>query len=83
MFDSLAVDARGYVCVATLITGGITAHSPDGAMTEFYPMPDVLTTNVAFGGEALKTAYITLSATGKLVSMPWPEAGLRLNFQQV
>ncbi len=82
MFDSLAVDARGYVCVATLITGGITAHAPDGAAVEFHPMPDVLTTNIAFGGEALKTAYVTLSSTGKLVSMPWPQAGLRLNFQQ-
>ena len=82
MFDSLAVDARGYVCVATLISGGITAHAPDGTATEFHPMPDVLTTNVAFGGEALKTAYITLSSTGKLVSMPWLQGGLRLNFQQ-
>jgi hypothetical protein len=30
MFDSLAVDAEANICVATLITGGITIHSPDG-----------------------------------------------------
>ncbi len=36
--------------------------------------------NLAFGGPDLKTAYITLSSTGQLVSMPWPEAGLPLNF---
>lgn len=81
MFDSLAVDALGHVCVATLITGGITSHSPDGSATEFFEMPDVLTTNIAFGGEGLQTAYITLSSTGKLVKVAWPTPGLRLNFQ--
>jgi hypothetical protein len=28
----------------------------------------------------MKMAYITLSGTGQLASMPWPEAGLKLNF---
>ena len=81
MFDSLAVDASGHVCVATLITGGITSHSPDGSTVDFFAMPDVLTTNIAFGGEDLQTAYITLSSTGKLVKAAWPTPGLRLNFQ--
>ena len=81
MFDSLAVDASGNVCVATLITGGITSHSPDGSAIEFFAMPDVLTTNIAFGGEDLQTAYITLSSTGKLIKATWPTPGLRLNFQ--
>ena len=79
MFDSLAVDASGNVCVATLITGGITSHSPDGSAVEFFAMPDVLTTNIAFGGEDLQTAYITLSSTGKLIKATWPTPGLRLN----
>ena len=81
MFDSLAVDASGNVCVATLITGGITSHSPDGSTVEFFAMPDVLTTNIAFGGEGLQTAYITLYSTGKLIKATWPTPGLRLNFQ--
>lgn len=81
MFDSLAVDASGNVCVATLITGGITSHSPDGSAVEFFAMPDVLTTNIAFGGEDLQAAYITLSSTGKLIKATWPTPGLRLNFQ--
>ena len=81
MFDSLAVDASGNVCVATLITGGITSHSPDGSTVEFFAMPDALTTNIAFGGEGLQTAYITLSSTGKLIKATWPTPGLRLNFQ--
>ncbi len=80
MFDSLAVDGDGNVCVATLITGGITIHSPDGQHAELVPMPDALTTNICFGGEDLRTAFITLSTTGKLVSCQWQTPGLPLNF---
>lgn len=80
MFDSLAVDAEGNVCVATLMNGGITVLSPNGDIPRFVPMPDRLTTNICFGGHELKTAYITLSSTGQLVKMPWEPAGLPLNF---
>lgn len=80
MFDSLAVDSAGNVCVATLIEGGITVLSPTGGEPGFVPMPDRLTTNICFGGADLTTAYITLSATGQLVSMPWETPGLPLNF---
>jgi gluconolactonase len=80
LFDSLAVDAEGNICVAAIITGGITIHSPDGLRASLVPMPDLLTTNICFGGENLQTAYITLSSTGKLVSMPWATPGLRINF---
>ena len=80
LFDSLAVDSVGGVCIATIIDGGITILQPDGGAADFVPMPDRLTTNICFGGEDLKTAYITLSSTGQLVSMPWPTAGLPLNF---
>ncbi|MEL0218825.1 MAG: SMP-30/gluconolactonase/LRE family protein, partial [Gammaproteobacteria bacterium] len=80
MFDSLAVDAEGNVCVATLITGGISIHSPDGQKIEFIETPDVLTTNIAFGGTDLETAFITLSSTGQLIKTAWPTPGLRLNF---
>ena len=80
MFDSLAVDSEGNVCVATLITGGITIHAADGSQARLLETPDILTTNICFGGPDLKTAYITLSATGKLMSMPWHCPGLPLNF---
>ncbi|MGI9326466.1 MAG: SMP-30/gluconolactonase/LRE family protein [Pseudomonadales bacterium] len=81
MYDSLAVDGQGNVCVATLIDGGITILAPKGsAKPRFVPMPDVLTTNICFGGKDLQTAFVTLSSTGQLVSMPWKEPGLPLNF---
>jgi gluconolactonase len=37
-------------------------------------------TNICFGGDGMRTAYITLSTTGKLARMPWREAGFVLPF---
>ncbi len=78
LLDSLAVDGEGWVCVGTLINGGITAISPDASEIEFYATDDVLTTNICFGGDDLRTAYVTCSSSGRLVSFPWPRPGLRL-----
>ena len=78
-FDSLAMQADGRICVATLINGGITVISPDGRHVEHHAMPDPMTTNICFGGADMKTAYITLSWTGRLVAVDWPSPGLRLN----
>jgi gluconolactonase len=79
-YDSLAVDARGNICVATLMSGHITVVAPDGSLVRQVKMPDLYTTNICFGGADLRTAYITLSGVGQLVAMQWPEPGLRLNF---
>lgn len=76
--DSLAVDGDGWVCVATIFNGGVTAISPDGEVVEHHATGDIITTNICFGGDDLRTAYITLSSTGRLVSTRWPRAGLRL-----
>jgi gluconolactonase len=78
-FDSLALDAEGRICVATLINGGITVISPDGRHVEHHPMPDPMTTNICFGGPDMRTAFITLSWSGRLVAVDWPVAGLKLN----
>ncbi len=80
LLDSLAVEANGNVCVATMMNGGITVIEPDGNILEHVPLPDLLVTNICFGGEGLKTAYICMSATGKLVAVDWPRPGLALNF---
>jgi len=80
LYDSLAVDAAGNVCVATLINGGISILSPRGERARFVPMPDLLTTNICFGGPDLRTAYVTLSSIGQLVKTPWDQPGLKLNF---
>jgi gluconolactonase len=79
LLDSLAVEANGNVCSATLLNGGITIFKLDGSF-EHVAMPDPLTTNICFGGADMRDAYITLSGTGKLVKVRWPRPGLKLNF---
>lgn len=44
-------------------------------------MPERMPTNICFGGPDMRTAYVTLSLTGKLVSLPWDEPGLVLPHQ--
>ena len=77
-FDSMAVDAAGNVCVATLVNGSVSVVSPEGGLMHQIPMPDLYCTNICFGGPDLKTAFITLSGTGQLVAMDWDLPGLRL-----
>ncbi|THD53564.1 SMP-30/gluconolactonase/LRE family protein [Phenylobacterium sp.] len=79
LLDSLAVEAGGKVCVATIINGGITAFDPDGS-TEHFAFPDLICTNICFGGADMRDAWITASATGKLFKARWPRPGLKLNF---
>ena len=78
LFDSLAIDAAGNVSVATLGTGGISTFTPTGEELEFVPTDDTMCTNICFGGDDLRTAYLTLSGTGRLVSCQWPRPGLAL-----
>ncbi len=79
LLDSLAVEASGKVCVATIINGGITVFDPDGA-TEHFAFPDLVCTNICFGGADMRDAWVTASSTGKLYKARWPRPGLRLNF---
>jgi gluconolactonase len=80
LFDSLAVDGDGNVCVATLINGGITVISPQGEVLQHIAVDDRITTNICFGGPDYQTAYITASSTGRLLAMKWPYKGLKLNY---
>ena len=79
LLDSLAVEAGGKVCVATIINGGITAFDPDGTF-EHFAFPDILCTNIVFGGADMRDAWITASGTGKLFKVRWPRPGLKLNY---
>jgi len=82
-FDSMALDALGRLCVATLIHGGITVIAADGSASEHIALPDRYTTNICFGGNDMRTAFVTLSGSGRLIAIEdWPVAGLRLNHQE-
>jgi gluconolactonase len=80
LLDSLAVDAEGNIAVATIYEGGVVVISPRGEIVEDVSLPDRFVTNICFGGEHRRTAYITMSQTGRLAVLDWNRAGLRLNF---
>jgi len=79
MFDSLAVDGDGNVCVATLVNGGVTVISPAAELVDSVETSDLLTINVCFGVDDLTTAYITLSTTGRMVKTTWPRPSAKPN----
>jgi gluconolactonase len=80
LLDSMCLEANGNICVATLMNGAITVLAPDGGIVEQIACPDILPTNICFGGAGLRTAFVTLGATGRLVAFDWPRPGLKLNF---
>ncbi|MBV7257838.1 SMP-30/gluconolactonase/LRE family protein [Pacificimonas sp. WHA3] len=81
LLDSLAVDAAGNICVATLLEApGIASIHPETGEREQFDFPDLLTTNICFGGPDMQDAWITLSTTGKLAKCRWPGPGLKLAY---
>lgn len=79
-FDSLAMEASGNICVATIGECGISVVSPVGELVEFVATDDVFTTNIALGGNDMMDAYVTLSGSGRLVKTRWARPGLKLQY---
>jgi len=79
-FDSMAIEASGNICVASLCAAGISVFSPEGGLIEFHEASEPYCTNIAFGGDDMKTAYITLSGYGTLVAVDWARPGLKLAY---
>jgi gluconolactonase len=79
--DSLAIEANGNIAQATLIeSAGVTSIDPATGAQAFFPFPDLLTTNICFGGADMMDAWVCLSTTGKLAKCRWPRPGLKLNY---
>lgn len=82
--DSLAVDADGNVCVATLVSGEVSVLSPVGELlgTVAPPEHDPHVTNICFAGAGSRDAWITSSGRGRLYHCTWPVEGLDLAFRR-
>ena len=79
LLDSLAVTADGHVCVATVLDpAGIAIVDPETGAYQDIGFPDMLVTNICFGGTDMRDAWITLSSTGRLIKTRWDRPGLRL-----
>jgi gluconolactonase len=80
MIDSLAVEAGGKICVAGGPDGGVTVFDPDGSHEHFSIPGEIIVTNICFGGEDMRDAWITSSGSGRLYKARWPRPGLKLAF---
>lgn len=79
LFDSLALDVEGNICVATL-PGKVNVISPQGQLLDTLNVGDDFVTNICFGGPGYRSAYITLSATGGLLAVDGFRQGLPPQF---
>ncbi len=84
--DSLAVDSLGRVCIGGLVDSGIVVIDPRSGDWQIRRLPqefaDAAVTNICFGGPELRTAYITASEKGRLVSARWDVPGQPVNFSR-
>ena len=81
LLDSLAMEANGNIAQATLIEHpGVCSVDPATGSHEWFDFPDLLTTNICFGGADMMDAWVCLSTTGRLAKCRWPRAGLRLAY---
>jgi gluconolactonase len=73
--DNIAVEANGNLVLAAVRMGAILTVNQRGEIIETVRLPDPVVTAMAFGGEDMKTLFVTLSSTGRIMALPWPRAG--------
>jgi len=80
--DSLAIEADGTIAQGCVVSEpGIYRVDPiTGEHVARIEYGDNFVTNIAFGGADMRTAYITLSETGRLIRTRWDAPGLRLHY---
>jgi sugar lactone lactonase YvrE len=75
--DGLRVDAAGDIWCAFWDGAHVTRFSPDGSVQERIPVPALRPTSIAFGGNGLRTMYITSASLGLTEAQlrQWPLSG--------
>ncbi len=73
--DGLAVDAEGAIWVALWGGGALHRYTPDGRLDTVLPIDVACPTSCAFGGEDLRTLYITTAHQPDAQGRFAPDAG--------
>ena len=78
-YDSLTIDAAGGLAIAVhngvdVAQSGILRLTPTGVPVEFFQIDDLYVTHIAISPTA-PVGYVTLSTSGRIVRLPWPELG--------
>ena len=72
--------ARWALASSSVRNCSLFQHWPDGSYVKHHPLPDGHVTNIAFGGADMRTAFVTMAGSGKLVALDWHEPGLVLAY---
>lgn len=62
--DGTTVDAEGFLWIALWGGWALRRYAPDGRLVGVVPMPCANVTKLAFGGDDLRTAYVTTARAG-------------------
>jgi D-xylonolactonase len=62
--DGMAVDSEGHVWIALFGGARIERYAPDGSLADTVHFPCSNITKIAFGGDDLRTAYVTTARKG-------------------
>jgi len=77
--DGLAIDEAGNVFVAHVSLGSVFVVNEHGETTHrFRSAAGRATTNIAFGGDSRRSAFVTESATGSILQFNWATSGALL-----
>jgi len=75
LLDSLAITESGNIIIATQPSGVFSIVSAKGDLIDTLAMPEHNPTNLCFDKNDPQVAYATLSNTGRLARIKWPERG--------
>jgi len=78
--DGLAADREGGVWVALFGGGAVQRYDAEGALTDAVRMPVSYPTSLAFGGDDLRTVFVTTSSAHAAPTGPESLAGSVLTF---
>ncbi len=74
--DGLCLDAEGNVITTALGVPALQVFGPGGGpQIDAIPLEEAWATNVCFGGPDFSRLFITHSASGRIVSLPWRTPG--------
>ena len=76
--DGLAFDSEGNLFAAHFGGGAIYVFSPDGKLKNKFTTPGLKPSNVEFGGDDMKTLYITEDETNSVYSLRVETPGAKL-----
>jgi gluconolactonase len=77
--DGMCFDSEGRLLIAGCGSSTIYVIAPDlRRLDQTIGLSDPALTNLCFGGADFRTLYVTQGSSGRVVSIEWPVAGMRL-----